>query len=105
LARQRRPDSNFKCVLKDAAAWGVVREMRKMIFGRVTAWLRFKLAAPPHAEAGTDRPAFDLDEFARLLYSGEPDDLKRIARDFRFSYPAEIRRRLQNRVSNQRVQK
>jgi hypothetical protein len=79
--------------------------MRKMIFDRLTAWLRFKLAGPPRAEASTDRSAFDVDEFARLLYSGDPADLKQIVSDFRFSDPAEIRRQLQNRVSNQRFQK
>jgi hypothetical protein len=76
-----------------------------MIFRRVTAWLHFKLAGPPRAEASTGRSALDLDEFARLLYSGDPSDLKRIARDFSSSDPAALCRQLEDRASNQRVQK
>jgi hypothetical protein len=75
----------------------------KMIFRRVIAWLRFKLAGPPHAEASTDRSVFDLDEFVRLLNSGDPADLKRIARDFSFSDPVALRR--EDRASDQRFQK
>jgi hypothetical protein len=77
----------------------------KMIFRRVTTWLRSKLAAPPRVAASTDRSALDLDEFARLLCSGDPSDLKQIARDFSSSDRAALWRQLKDRASNRRVQK
>jgi hypothetical protein len=50
-----------------------------MILRRLIAWFGFgrlqRPAAVPNADA-----AFDLDEFGRLLRSGKPEDLKKIAR-------------------------
>jgi hypothetical protein len=47
-----------------------------MILRRLIAWFGFgRLAAAPDADA-----TFDLDEFARLLNSGKPEDLRQIAR-------------------------
>jgi hypothetical protein len=56
-----------------------------MILGRLIAWFRFERSqpSPPPAvpEAVVDREAgFDLAEFGRLLSSGKPEDLKKIAR-------------------------
>jgi hypothetical protein len=50
-----------------------------MILRRLIAWFGFgRLQAPP-AVTNADS-AFDLDEFGRLLSSGKPEDLKKIAR-------------------------
>jgi hypothetical protein len=50
-----------------------------MILHRLLAWFGFgRLQAPP-AVPNADA-AFDLDEFGRLLSSGKPEDLKKIAR-------------------------
>lgn len=56
-----------------------------MILGRLIAWFRFERlqpSLPPAApEAIVDREAAsDLAEFGRLLSSGRPEDLKKIAR-------------------------
>jgi hypothetical protein len=57
-----------------------------MILHRLIGWFRFgrrqPLPPPPVApEAAADREAaFDLAEFGRLLSSGKPEDLKKIAR-------------------------
>ena len=56
-----------------------------MILRRLIAWLGFgrRQPLPPAVatSAATDREvAFDLTEFGRLLSSGKPEDLKKIAR-------------------------
>jgi hypothetical protein len=57
-----------------------------MILHRLIAWLGFgrrqPLPLPPIAsKAAVDREAaYDLAEFGRLLSSGKPEDLKKIAR-------------------------
>ena len=56
-----------------------------MILRRLIAWFRFGQRQPlppsvvPEAAAGREA-AFDLAEFGRLLSSGKPEDLKKIAR-------------------------
>jgi hypothetical protein len=57
-----------------------------MILRRLIAWFRFSQRQPlpppsvaPEAAAGREA-AFDLAEFGRLLSSGKPEDLKKIAR-------------------------
>ena len=49
-----------------------------MILRRLIAWFGFGRLQPPAAVPNAD--AFDLDEFGRLLSSGKPGDLKKIAR-------------------------
>ena len=57
-----------------------------MIFRRLIAWFRFErpqTLPPPVAvpeTAGGRQAALDLAEFGRLLSSGKPEDLKKIAR-------------------------
>ena len=56
-----------------------------MILRRLIAWFRFERSQPlpPPAlpeTAGGREAAFDLAEFGRLLSSGKPEDLKKIAR-------------------------
>jgi hypothetical protein len=57
-----------------------------MILRRLIAWFRFErpqpLPPPPAVPetAGDREAAFDLAEFGRLLSSGKPEDLKKIAR-------------------------
>ena len=56
-----------------------------MILRRLIAWFRFERSqpSPPPAvpeTAGDGEVAFDLAEFGRLLSSGKPEDLKKIAR-------------------------
>ena len=56
-----------------------------MILRRLIAWFGFgrrqPLPPPPVAtSAAADREAFDLAEFGRLLSSGRPEDLQKIAR-------------------------
>jgi len=55
-----------------------------MIFHRLIAWLRRPKAAPPTPTSLSEPliwrdAAADLDEFGRLLCSGKPEDLKKIA--------------------------
>jgi hypothetical protein len=57
-----------------------------MILRRLIAWFRFGQRQPlppppvvPEAAAGLEA-VFDLEEFGRLLSSGKPEDLKKIAR-------------------------
>jgi hypothetical protein len=45
------------------------------------------------------RSALDLDEFGRLLCSGDPADLKRIASDFSSADPASVWHQMQERVA------
>ena len=56
-----------------------------MIVIRIVAWLRLKLTGrrPTLPEAPVDRLIFDLEEFGRLLSSGDPADMKTIARSMR----------------------
>ncbi len=56
-----------------------------MIVIRIIAWLRLKLIGrrPTLPEASVDRLMFDLEEFGRLLSSGDPADMKTIARSMR----------------------
>jgi hypothetical protein len=56
-----------------------------MILRRLIAWVRFErpqpLPQPTALDEAADREAeFDLAEFGRLLSSGRPEDLKKIAR-------------------------
>src|SRR5664279_2316353 len=54
-----------------------------MILRRLIACFGFGRLQPPPAvpkAAGDRDAAFDLDEFGRLLSSGKPEDLKKIAR-------------------------
>mgnify|MGYP000185591114 FL=1 len=53
-----------------------------MIVIRIIAWLRIKLTGkhPSLPEAPVDRLVLDLEEFGRLLNSGDPTDMKTIAR-------------------------
>jgi len=50
-----------------------------MILRRLLAWFRFGSLQPPPAVPNGEA-AFDLNEFGRLLNSGKPEDLKKIAR-------------------------
>ena len=55
----------------------------RLAMRRVIAWFGFgrQQPSPAVAKAASDRDAaFDLDEFGRLLSSGKPEDLKKIAR-------------------------
>jgi hypothetical protein len=56
-----------------------------MIVIRIIAWLRLKLTGkrPTLLEAPVDPSVVDLEEFGRLLSSGDPADLKTIARSMR----------------------
>jgi hypothetical protein len=56
-----------------------------MIVIRILAWLRLKLTGklPTLLEAPADRSVLDLEEFGRLLSSGDPADMKTIARSMR----------------------
>ena len=51
-----------------------------MILRRLIAWFGFGRVQPPRAAFPNADAAFDLDEFGRLLSSGKPEDLKKIAR-------------------------
>ena len=67
-----------------------------MIVLRIMAWLRLKLSGkrlvPP--EAPVDRLAIDLEEFGRLLSSGDPADMKAIARSMRLpNSPKSVKKR------------
>jgi hypothetical protein len=70
-----------------------------MILRRLSAWLGLKLAAPRREEPRQLPSALDLDEFTRLLYSGDPADLKRIARDLSISDPAAVWRQIRDRAA------
>ena len=50
-----------------------------MILRRLIAWFGFGRLQPPATVPNADA-AFDLEEFGRLLSSGKPGDLKKIAR-------------------------
>jgi hypothetical protein len=56
-----------------------------MIVRRIIKWLHFKLRGKRLMlpEASADRLAIDLEEFGRLLSSGDPADMKTIARSMR----------------------
>ena len=56
-----------------------------MIVIRILAWLRLILTGklPTLLEAPADRSVLDLEEFGRLLSSGDPADMKTIARSMR----------------------
>jgi hypothetical protein len=56
-----------------------------MIIIRIITWLRLKLTgrSPTLPKASVDRRVLDLDEFGRLLSSGNPEDMKTIARSMR----------------------
>ena len=58
-----------------------------MIVLRMIAWLRLKLTGRRLVlpRAPVDRLAIDLEEFGRLLSSGDPADMKAIARSMRLS--------------------
>ena len=53
-----------------------------MIVLRIIAWLRLRLTGKRLVlpEAPVDRLAIDLEEFGRLLSSGDPADMKTMAR-------------------------
>jgi len=50
-----------------------------MILRRLLAWFGFGSLQPPPAVPNAEA-AFDFNEFGRLLNSGKPEDLKKIAR-------------------------
>jgi len=58
-----------------------------MIVIRIIAWLRVKLTGKCSTlpEPSVDRLVLDLEEFGRLLSSGDPADMKTIARSMRLT--------------------
>jgi hypothetical protein len=54
-----------------------------MFFRRLIAWFWPTRPLPPRKAPGSmgNRTALDLDEFGRLLSTGNAEDLKKIARD------------------------
>jgi hypothetical protein len=74
-----------------------------MIFRRLSAWLSLKLGAPSNKRQSKLPAALDPDEVARLLYSGDPADLGRIARDLSISDPAAVRRQIRDRVGDSKL--
>jgi hypothetical protein len=58
-----------------------------IVLRKVIAWLRLKLTGKRLTlpEAPVDRLAMDLEEFGKLLSSGDPADMKTIARAMRLA--------------------
>jgi hypothetical protein len=67
-----------------------------MIVLRIIAWLRLRLTGKRLVlpEAPVDRLAVDLEEFGRLLSSGDPADMKTIARSMRLPSDAKSVKKL-----------
>jgi hypothetical protein len=67
-----------------------------MILRRLTAWLRIPRPMAPRARVpkGAAMDGRDLEEFSRLLTSGKPEDLQKIARDLgqKSAAPSALRR-------------